>query len=196
MKKLNITKGEYKMLMEDAEQEWEWFVEDYMLDHKKAPSAERKEQFIQQYIKEHAVQNEKPMRQSEKEASQLSYLRGALSGGKEHMSLEQMSQYLIRLGFARGSSVKTIYRRILPELLEEGLLKDEENKYYFELPDDSDKKVITEKEMTECIDALSSLVKYIKDDILRQKVNAFLDYERYHVSDHAYLRKENRFYYK
>lgn len=193
----SISKGEYKILMEDAKQAWEWFEEEYIENHKKKPTAEQKEKFIKKYIKENAIKKEKPMRQAEKENGQLTYLRGALVGIKNHMSLEQMSQYLIRLGFKRGSSVKTIYRRILPELLSEGLIKDEEGKFYFQEPEEeAEEKMITQSEMTQCIDALSSLTKYIKDDVLRDKVNNFLDYEKQSANYLSYLKKENRFYYK
>ncbi|MCI5830095.1 MAG: WYL domain-containing protein [Spirochaetales bacterium] len=80
---------------------------------------------VQKFIK-----SKSGLHQRQKEEGQIDCLVGYLTDTGNHLSLKGMSDLLIESGYFVGSSVKTIYRRILPELLEHGAVKDDEGKYY------------------------------------------------------------------
>ena len=70
------------------------------------------------------------MSQAEKEDRQFACIYGIMRRNEEHLSIEEMSEKLISEGFKKGASTKTIYRRILPKLIEYGAQKDDQNKYF------------------------------------------------------------------
>ncbi len=173
MKNLKITAGELKILMEDAEEEWGWYVDDYVREHNKKPSASLKKKFIDNYIKEHAMPEDDYHRQVEKENGQISCLLNAFVQKNKHLSINEMSSLLERSGFSRGSSVKTIYRRIIPELKKYSIKKDEDDKYYYDFSEDE----IDRRQKLEVLNFLKSLLENQKSSPLYKEAKIFLEKE-------------------
>lgn len=114
-------------------------------------------------IKKFFLGDKTGLHQSEKEDGQMNCLLEILRIERKHLSPEEMSQILIESGFKVGSSIKTIYRRILPLLVERGAIKDEDNKYYipeYKRNPEFEKRMADE--MTSRIETVSILYNFLE----------------------------------
>lgn len=74
------------------------------------------------------------MSHKEKVEEQIKCLKRAFVIEKKQMTVKEMSEYLKSKGFAKGSSEKTIYRRIIPKLKwDMDGFKKKRNYYYNEI---------------------------------------------------------------
>lgn len=132
-------------------------------------------------IKKYIIGNNEGLHQAEKEEKQLSCILDILHDEKKHLSIEEMSQCLINSGFTVGSSVKTIYRRILPMLIERGAMKDDEKKFYIpEYKRDPEIEQKYEEEMTERMETvaiISNFLDTLKDTPFYEKAKEYIDSE-------------------
>jgi len=131
--KTKIPPFEYNEVMYSAKNSWSDFREEYIEEHKKEPTKAIRTKFFEKYFKEHAMLRNQSVRQSKKENDQIEVLLTAFITRKQRLSVKDIEQLLIaKTGYGRGGSVKTIYRRILPELKEEyGIIKGDDNLYYY-----------------------------------------------------------------
>lgn len=148
-------------------------------------------------IKEYISEDKEGLRQVDKEDGQMRCLLGLLRDEGKHLSLEEMSQRLINSGFTVGSSVKTIYRRILPELLQRGAVKDDEKRYYIpeyrrdsRLEEQMNKKM---EERMETVSIISNFLDTLKDTPVYEKAKEYIDRD-YRFSRHRINRKEETDY--
>lgn len=131
--KLKMPKGERKYLIEEfVEWRWESFEEDFEKEHGRKPTEKEGKQFVKEYIDNNAEYRKPAMRQVEKERGQMQCLLYALRRDQKRLTVEDMSDLLIRSGFSKGSSVKTIYKRIIKELAEYNIKKGSDGKYYYD----------------------------------------------------------------
>lgn len=134
LEKLNISSGEYDILVEYFEDDWEVFEEDINEKKHRNPNDKEIDKFIKDFLERNAIENKPPMRQVDKEKGQMECLMNAFKRDRKHLSLEEMSDLLIRSGYPKGSSVKTIYKRIKPLLeAQDKIKKDSDGKYYYEI---------------------------------------------------------------
>ena len=131
--KIKISKGERENLIEEfIEWQWESDEEDFIKKYGRAPKEKEAKEIIKKYVAENAIQQEEHKRQVEKERGQLQCLINALKWEKQRLTLEEMSNLLKRSGYSVGSSVKTIYRRILEEFPKYNIKKGSDGKYYYD----------------------------------------------------------------
>ena len=131
--KLKISKGEREILIEEfVEWRWEYFEEDFESKNGRKPTVKEGKEFVKEYIANNSEFRKAPMRQAEKEKGQMQCLLYALRREQKRLTVEEMSDLLIRSGFPKGSSVKTIYKRIIKELAEYNIKKGSDGKYYYD----------------------------------------------------------------
>lgn len=119
--------------------------------------------------------------QAEKEKCQMDCLLNAMRKEKEHLSIKEMSQMLMKSGFTVGASAKTIYRRILPELLNRGAQKDDDNKYYFpeyeRNPEYMERSAEYLSNRIETVSIIANFMETIKDSPVYEKAKEYIDEE-------------------
>lgn len=119
------------------------------------------------------------LRQAEKEEGQLDCLLDLLRHDRQHLSLEEMSQALIEEGFSKGSSVKTIYRRMLPDLKRRGAIKDDDGKYYIpeyrRSPEQEERFSRHMEERMETVLIISNFIDTLKDTPVYEKAKEYID---------------------
>ncbi len=137
------------------------------------------------------------MSHKEKVEEQIKCLKRAFVIEKKQMTVKEMSEYLKSKGFAKGSSEKTIYRRIIPKLEwdMDGFKKKRNYYYYNEIvalynnilfccggKKTGRKTVITKEEIEEGIKTIQrlSLTKLISQDE-RKLIKKFLDFVKAQV---------------
>ena len=124
MEKLNISKTERQILLEDFEVPEEIFEENFIEKHSKKPTKKDKLAFVKEYLKDHAMVEKPHERQSKKEEEQIDCILRALKRGKKRLNAEEMADLLRKEFHKAGTSVKTVYRRIIPDLLEHDVKKE------------------------------------------------------------------------
>lgn len=132
-------------------------------------------------MKKFISQDKEKMHQVEKEDGQMKCLLDIMRRENKHLSIEEMSELLIKSGFTVGSSIKTIYRRILPELIDRGALKDENNKYYIpEYKRNPEFEKRAAEDMTnrmETVSIISNFLEILKDSPVYEKAKKYIDEE-------------------
>ncbi len=177
LNKLKISKKEREILIEDFECVCESFLEDEGPD----PSSQKIRKLVKDYLKENAKEEKPHMRQVEKEQAQWDCLLNAFKKEGLHLSVKEMSEYLIRNGFS-SSSTKTLYRRITKELPEHDIKQDSDGKYYYDNPWEEQNKInnaldsaeLSEAEKKEQISIISNFLESIKDSPVYEKAKKFL----------------------
>ncbi len=141
------------------------------------------------------------MRPAEREMAQIKCLKEAFIVNRKFMSVKEMSEYLKNKGFVKGSSEKTIYRRILPQLEKFDIKKQKHNRFYdskspgikyeHKLKNYLTAGIISRKHILWCIKTISELIK--TEPLKTQKlVASFLDFQR----DFLKKNEDDIFYYK
>lgn len=182
--KLKISKGEREILIETYEEQLEWFEEDFISEHSRKPNEKEEKKFIKDFLEENAEYRKPPLRQAEKEKAIRQCLLEAIKHERQHLSVNEMSELLIRCGFTRGASAKTIYKHVLAELAEYGIKKGSDGKYYYEDSFEEQRKisnsvakVITNDEK-ESLTIISNFLETIKDSPVYDKAAAYLNKEK------------------
>lgn len=120
--------------------------------------------------------------QVEKEEAQLKcildYMGGdGRSNATNSLTLEEMSKLLKRSGFESGTSVKTIYRRMRPELFKKGV-EQKGNKYYYTRKSTAmNYDAINEhySKKLEELTIISNFLETIKDSPVYEKAKQFVE---------------------
>ena len=180
LNKLKISKTEREILIE----EFEWCWEDFLDNEGLKPSAEKMRKFIKEFLKENAKE-EKPKRQSQKESEQIDCIIRALKYDKQHLSIKDMSELLIRNGLKKGASYQNLYKWLPDELNEYCVEKDSEGKYFYnntyaeqsKISQEIDKTELSEAQKKEQISIISSFLDSIKDSPVYEKAKEFLTKE-------------------
>ena len=180
LNKLKISKTEREILIEEFEWRWENFLE----DEGPKPSAERIRKFIKEFLKENAKE-EKPKRQSQKESEQIDCIIRALKHDRQHLSIKEMSDLLIRNGLKKGASYQNLYKWLPDELNEYCVEKDSKGKYFYnntyaeqsKISQEIDKSELSEAQKKEQISIISSFLDSIKDSPVYEKAKEFLTKE-------------------
>lgn len=181
LNKLKISKTERGILIEEFEWRWENFLE----DERPKPSDEKIRKFIKEFLKEN-VKEEKPhKRQSQKEAEQIDCIIRALKHDRQHLSIKDMSELLIRNGLKKGSSYQNLYKWLPEKLNEYYVEKDSKGKYFYNNPyaeqskisQEIDKAELSEAQKKEQISIISSFLDSIKDSPVYEKAKEFLTKE-------------------
>ena len=118
------------------------------------------------------------MSQAEKEKAQLDCLKDAFLKKRKRMTVKEMSAYLKTMGFSKGASEKTIYRRIIPKLEQFDIEKEYANykrikKYRLE----ENRGVIGHDQIMYSIKILSGFLKNL-NPVDKKIVSQFLEYEK------------------
>ena len=183
----NINSFELEYLKEEAEERFRLYAKRYRREHDKMPSEKEKIAFIKKYIKEHTLKTDSSMRQIDKEKGQVELLKKLIVRDKKKLSIQEMSEILINEGYTKGSSVKTIYRRILPEITKFGnIKKGADGRYYF---DENNSRLRNYKEITAdiaekvslsitSINIISSFLETIKDSPVYEQAKNFIESEK------------------
>ncbi|MBO7639693.1 MAG: WYL domain-containing protein [Treponema sp.] len=185
MEKLNISKTERQILLEDFEVPEEIFEENFIEKHSKKPTKKDKLAFVKEYLKDHAMVEKPHERQSKKEEEQIDCILRALKRGKKRLNAEEMADLLRKEFHKAGTSVKTVYRRIIPDLLEHDVKKGADHKYYYDSTNryiSEQSKKIEENELSsddriEAIAMISKFLETIKDSPVYEKGKKFLKEE-------------------
>lgn len=180
LNKLKISKTEREILTEEFEWRWENFLE----DEGPKPSDEKIRKFIKEFLKENAKE-EKPKRQSQNEAEKIDCIIRALKYDKQHLSIKDMSELLIRNGLKKGASYQNLYKWLPDELNEYCVEKDSEGKYFYnntyaeqsKISQEIDKTELSEAQKKEQISIISSFLASIKDSPVYEKAKEFLTKE-------------------
>ena len=180
LNKLKISKTEREILIE----EFEWHWEDFLDDEGPKPSAEKIRKFVKKYLKENA-KIEQHKRQSQKESEQINCIIRALKYNKQHLSIKDMSELLIRNGLKKGASYQNLYKWLPDELNEYCVEKDSKGKYFYnntyaeqsKISQEIDKKELSEAQKREQISIISSFLDSIKDSPVYEKAKEFLTKE-------------------
>ena len=180
LNKLKISKTEREILIEEFEWRWEMFLD----EEGPKPSNEKIRKFIKEYLKENAKE-EKPKRQSQKESEQIDCIIRALKYDKQHLSIKDMSELLIRNGLKKGASYQNLYKWLPDELNEYCVEKDSEGKYFYnntyaeqsKISQEIDKTELSEAQKKEQISIISSFLDSIKDSPVYEKAKEFLTKE-------------------
>ena len=180
LNKLKISKTEREILIEEFEWRWEDFLDNEGLK----PSAEKMRKFIKEFLKENAKE-EKPKRQSQNEAEKIDCIIRALKYDKQHLSIKDMSELLIRNGLKKGASYQNLYKWLPDELNEYCVEKDSEGKYFYnntyaeqsKISQEIDKTELSEAQKKEQISIISSFLDSIKDSPVYEKAKEFLTKE-------------------
>ena len=177
LNKLKISTNEREILIEESE--WHW--EDFLDDEGPKPSAEKIRKFVKEFLKENA-KIEKPQRQSQKESEQIDCIIRALKFDKQHLSIKDMSELLIRSGLKKGASYQNLYKWLPDELNEYCVEKDSKGKYFYnntyaeqsKIAQEIDKTELSEAQKKEQISIISSFLDSIKDSPVYEKAKEFL----------------------
>ena len=180
LNKLKISKTECEILIEEFEWRWEMFLD----EEGPKPSTEKTRKFIKEFLKENAKE-EKPKRQSQKESEQIDCIIRALKYDKQHLSIKDMSELLIRNGLKKGASYQNLYKWLPDELNEYCVEKDSEGKYFYnntyaeqsKISQEIDKTELSEAQKKEQISIISSFLDSIKDSPVYEKAKEFLTKE-------------------
>ena len=180
LNKLKISKTEREILIEEFECHWETFLD----KEGPEPSSEKIRKFVKKYLKENA-KIEKPQRQSQKESEQINCIIRALKYDKQHLSIKDMSELLIRNGLKKGASYQNLYKWLPDELNEYCVEKDSDGKYFYnntyaeqsKISQEIDKKEMSEAQKREQISIISSFLDSIKDSPVYEKAKEFLTKE-------------------
>ena len=180
LNKLKISKTEREILIEEFEWRWEMFLD----EEGPKPSDEKIRKFIKEFLKENAKE-EKPKRQSQKESEQIDCIIRALKYDKQHLSIKDMSELLIRNGLKKGASYQNLYKWLPDELNEYCVEKDSEGKYFYnntyaeqsKISQEIDKTELSEAQKKEQISIISSFLDSIKDSPVYEKAKEFLTKE-------------------
>ena len=180
LNKLKISKTEREILIEEFEWRWEMFLD----EEGPKPSDEKIRKFIKEFLKENAKE-EKPKRQSQNEAEKIDCIIRALKYDKQHLSIKDMSELLIRNGLKKGASYQNLYKWLPDELNEYCVEKDSEGKYFYnntyaeqsKISQEIDKKELSEAQKKEQISIISSFLASIKDSPGYEKAKEFLTKE-------------------
>ena len=180
LNKLKISKTEREILIEEFEWRWEMFLD----EEGPKPSDEKIRKFIKEFLKENAKE-EKPKRQSQKESEQIDCIIRALKYDKQHLSIKDMSELLIRNGLKKGASYQNLYKWLPEKLNEYYVEKDSEGKYFYnntyaeqsKISQEIDKTELSEAQKKEQISIISSFLDSIKDSPVYEKAKEFLTKE-------------------
>ena len=180
LNKLKISKTEREILIE----EFGWHWEDFLDNEDPKPSTEKIRKFIKEFLKENAKE-EKPKRQSQNEAEKIDCIIRALKYDKQHLSIKDMSELLIRNGLSKGASYQNLYKWLPDELNEYCVEKDSDGKYFYnntyaeqsKIAQEIDKKELSEAQKKEQISIISSFLDSIKDSPVYEKAKEFLTKE-------------------
>ena len=180
LNKLKISKTEREILTEEFEWRWEMFLD----EEGPKPSDEKIRKFIKEFLKENAKE-EKPKRQSQNEAEKIDCIIRALKYDKQHLSIKDMSELLIRNGLKKGASYQNLYKWLPDELNEYCVEKDSEGKYFYnntyaeqsKISQEIDKTELSEAQKKEQISIISSFLDSIKDSPVYEKAKEFLTKE-------------------
>ena len=180
LNKLKISKTEREILIEEFEWRWEMFLD----EEGPKPSTEKIRKYIKEFLKENAKE-EKPKRQSQKESEQIDCIIRALKYDKQHLSIKDMSELLIRNGLKKGASYQNLYKWLPDELNEYCVEKDSEGKYFYnntyaeqsKISQEIDKTELSEAQKKEQISIISSFLDSIKDSPVYEKAKEFLTKE-------------------
>ena len=180
LNKLKISKTEREILIEEFEWRWEMFLD----EEGPKPSTEKIRKFIKEFLKENAKE-EKPKRQSQKESEQIDCIIRALKYDKQHLSIKDMSELLIRNGLKKGASYQNLYKWLPEKLNEYYVEKDSDGKYFYHNPyaeqskisQEIDKTELSEAQKKEQISIISSFLDSIKDSPVYEKAKEFLTKE-------------------
>ena len=181
LNKLKISKTEREILIEEFEWRWEMFLD----EEGPKPSAEKIRKFIKEFLKENA-KIEKPQRQSQKEAEKIDFIIRSLKYDKQHLSIKDMSELLIRNGLKKGASYQNLYKWLPEKLNEYYVEKDSDGKYFYHNPSaeqskisqEIDKAELSEAQKKEQISIISSFLDSIKDSPVYEKAKEFLTKEK------------------
>ena len=182
--KLKISDTEREILIEDFEWYWEDFLEDYQEEHHRIPTQKDTKSFVKSFLKEQA-KPEKHQRQSQKESEQIDCILQALKYDKQHLSIKDISDLLIRNGLKKGASVQNLYKWLPEQLNELYVEKDSSGKYFYDdtyaeqnkITQTIDKNELSEAEKKEQISIISSFLDSIKDSPVYEKAKEFLTKE-------------------
>jgi predicted DNA-binding transcriptional regulator YafY len=180
LNKLKISNNEREILIEEFEWRWEMFLD----EEGPKPSNEKIRKFIKEFLKENAKE-EKPKRQSQKESEQIDCIIRALKYEKQHLSIKDMSELLIRNGLKKGASYQNLYKWLPEKLNEYYVEKDSDGKYFYHNPyaeqskisQEIDKAELSEAQKKEQISIISSFLDSIKDSPVYEKAKDFLTKE-------------------
>ena len=180
LNKLKISKTECEILIEEFEWRWEMFLD----EEGPKPSDEKIRKFIKEFLKENAKE-EKPKRQSQNEAEKIDCIIRALKYDKQHLSIKDMSELLIRNGLKKGASYQNLYKWLPDELNEYCVEKDSEGKYFYNNTYAEQSKIyqeiykteMSEAQKKEQISIISSFLDSIKDSPVYEKAKEFLTKE-------------------
>ena len=180
LNKLKISKTEREILIEEFEWRWEMFLD----EEGPNPSTEKIRKFIKEFLKENAKE-EKPKRQSQKEAEKIDFIIRTLKYDKQHLSIKDMSELLIRNGLKKGASYQNLYKWLPEKLNEYYVEKDSDGKYFYHHPSaeqskisqEIDKAELSEAQKKEQISIISSFLDSIKDSPVYEKAKEFLTKE-------------------
>lgn len=180
LNKLKISKTEREILIEEFEWRWEMFLD----EEGPKPSDEKIRKFIKEFLKENAKE-EKPKRQSQNEAEKIDCIIRTLKYDKQHLSIKDMSELLIRNGLKKGASYQNLYKWLPDELNEYCVEKDSEGKYFYnntyaeqsKISQEIDKTELSEAQKKEQISIISSFLDSIKDSPVYEKAKEFLTKE-------------------
>lgn len=183
LNKIKISNTEREILLEDFEWHWENYVEDYKEEHNREPTIKETKTFITDFLKENA-KTEKHKRQSQKESEQIDFIIRALKNDKQHLSIRDMSDLLIKNGLKKGASVPNLYKWLPEELSEYEyyIEKDSDGKYYYNNTYAEQRKIsqainqteLSESQKKEQIAIISSFLDSIKDSPVYEKAKEFL----------------------
>ena len=184
LNKLKISTTEREILIEEFEWRWEYYVETYQEEHHCTPVIKDTKNFIKNFIKENA-KIEKPKRQSQKESEQIDCIIRALKHDKQHLSIKDMSELLIRNGLKKGASYQNLYKWLPEELNEYCVERDSDGKYFYnntyagqsKISHEIDKAELSEAQKKEQISIISSFLDSIKDSPVYEKAKEFLSIE-------------------
>lgn len=183
--KLKISQGERKILIDEfVDWEWEFFEEDFIKENGRKPTEKEGKQFVKEYIEKNSIYRKPPMRQAEKENAIRKCLLDALEHERKHLSVNEMSEHLIRCGFSRGASAKTIYKHVLGELAEYGIKKGADGKYYYENAFEEQRKIYNSVEQDlsnnekESLTIISNFLETIKESPAYDKAVTFIENEK------------------
>ena len=180
LNKLKISKTEREILIEEFEWQWEMFLD----EEGPKPSNEKIRKFIKEFLKENA-KIEQHKRQSQKESEQINCIIRALKYNKQHLSIKDMSELLIRNGLKKGASYQNLYKWLPDELNEYCVEKDAKGKYFYnntyakqsKISQEIEKKELSEAQKKEQISIISSFLDSIKDSPVYEKAKEFLTKE-------------------
>ncbi len=183
--KVKISDTEKEILIEDFESPWESFLDDYKEEQNREPSVKEIKAFVTKFIKENARIEQQHMRQSQKESEQIDCIIRALKNDRNHLSIADMSELLIRNGLKKGASVSNLYKWLPDELNEHYVEQDSAGKYFYnntyaeqsKISQAIDKTELSEAQKKEQISIISSFLDSIKDSPVYEKAKEFLTKE-------------------